>query len=195
LWAIPCALYGRQVGRLLLFPCAYILLCIASYFLVPFTFKLRLVASALAGALLNGVGIAAVRSGTAIYSAAGGGFHFDVADPCSGLRSLVVMTALAAPYAYLTQPTAWRRWALFLCAMPLAVIANAVRIVTVALVAEGFGQDMAMRMYHDYSGYLVFVIATILLMTTGRLIEKCRLPSRVPWTPDASKPTSPFSPA
>ena len=121
--------------------------------------------------MLNGIGIAAQRTGTAIYSAAGGGFSFDVADPCSGLRSLVVMTALAAPFAYVTQKTNLKRWLLFALSVPMAMFANTIRIVTIAVVAQVFGQDRAIGLYHDYSGYILFFAATLLLVGTGALLN------------------------
>jgi exosortase len=121
--------------------------------------------------LLHGAGIQAIRRGTVIYSGAGGGFQFDVADACSGLRSLVVMTALAAPYAYFTLKGHWRKWTLFALSVPLAMLANALRIFTLALVAELIGMRLAMSLYHDFSGYLVFVISVGLLMGTGSLLE------------------------
>ena len=171
LWGIPYFLYGRSVAKLLIFPCGYLLLCFTSYLLVSITLPLRLIASALSSVILNGFGITAIRNGTAIYSAAGGGFNFDVADPCSGLRSLVVMTALTAPYAYFTQKTTFKIWALFLLSIPLAMLANTTRIVTIALVAQAFGQDRAMALYHDYSGYLVFVVATLLMVSAGAMLN------------------------
>ncbi len=171
LWAIPFYLYGWGVARWLLFPCGYLLLSFTSYLLVAFTFPLRITASALSVTLLNGLGIAAMRNGTMIHSAAGGAFSFNVADPCSGLRSLAAMSALAAPFAYLTQHSAFKRWALFAMSVPLAMLANAARIVTIALVAEGFGQEKAMSLYHDYSGYLVFTLAMLLLVSTGTLLN------------------------
>lgn len=174
LWSTPFFLYGWQVAKLLLFPAGYLLLCFTSYFLVELTLPLRLAASRLSVVVLQGLGIAAVRRGTAIFSAAGGGFQFDVADACSGLRSLVVMTALAAPYAYFTLPGLWQRWLLFVLSVPLAMLANMLRIVTLALVAQFFGQELALKIYHDFSGYLVFIIAVLLLVSTGRLIEKTR---------------------
>jgi len=171
-WGIPFYLYGWPVARALVFPCAYLLLCFTSYFLYYFTFQMRLLANAISAFLLNGIGISTHRVGTAIYSAAGGGFHFDVADPCSGLRSLVVMMAMAAPYAYVTQSTNVKKWALFMLSLPLAIVANATRIVTIAVVAESFGSDVAMKIYHDYSGYLLFLIATALLISAGALLNK-----------------------
>ncbi|NQU39063.1 MAG: exosortase/archaeosortase family protein [Lentisphaerae bacterium] len=171
LWSVPFYLYGWPLARWLLFPCGYVLLSFTSYILVAFAFPLRIMASALSTVILNGLGIAAVRNGTIIHSAAGGAFSFNVADPCSGLRSLAAMTALAAPYAYFTQRSLPRKWMLFAFAIPLAMLANAARIVTIAIVAELFGQDAAMSLYHDYSGYLVFFLATLLMIGAGALLH------------------------
>ncbi len=171
LWSVPFYLYGWSFTRWLLFPCGYLLLAFTSYLLVAFAFPLRLMASALSTHILNGLGIAASRSGTIIRSAAGGTFNFNVADPCSGLRSLAAMTALAAPFAYFTQRTLLKRWILFVLSVPLAMLANTTRIVTIALVAEGFGQEEAMALYHDYSGYLVFVLATLMMVGTSALLN------------------------
>lgn len=179
LWSTPFFLFGWQVARLLLFPAGYLLLCFTSYFLVEITLPLRLMASRLSVWVLQGVGIPAIRQGTAIYSAAGGGFQLDVADACSGLRSLVVMTALAAPYAYFTQRGWVRQWTLFVLSVPLAMLANMFRIVTLALVAQFFGQELALKLYHDFSGYLVFIIAVLLLTSAGALLH--RIPEPRKW--------------
>ncbi|MCE9616356.1 MAG: exosortase/archaeosortase family protein [Lentisphaerae bacterium] len=169
---LPLTFYGPAVGRLLIFPCAYLILCIPFSFLDSITVPLRMVATTASTILLNGLGIAARQSGTAIYSAAAGGFNFDVADACSGLRSLLAMTALTAAYAHFTQRGWWRQWTLFLSAIPLAIIGNVARIVTIAIVAQTFGRERAMVLYHDYSGYFVFAIAISLMLSIGQLLER-----------------------
>jgi exosortase len=190
LWGIPLYLYGRRVAGLLLFPCAYLLFCIPLSFLNDMTVPLRLVASEAATALLNGLGIAAVRTGTIIRSAAGGGFNLDIADPCSGLRSLLAMTALTAVYAYVTQETQGRRWVLFLAAVPLAMAGNVARILTIALVAQRWGQDAAVRVYHDYSGLIVFVVAILLMVGFGELLKTDFKQRMRGWTGNASSTAS-----
>lgn len=189
LWAAPTFIYGLETGRILLFPAGYLLLCFTSYFLVSLTMPLRLQATRLSAFLLQGIGIPAVRQGTAIYSAAGGGFQFDVADPCSGLRSLVIMTALSAPYAYFTQKTQVRRWILFLLSVPLAMLANALRIVTLGVVAQLFGQEPAMKLYHDFSGYLVFILAVLLVAGAGSVLNRIPKYRRRRWTSKKSRPS------
>ncbi len=188
LWALPFYLYGGAVARRLLFPCAYLLLSFTSYFLVAMTFRLRLLGSVAATWLLNGLGVDAHRVGSAIFTNAGGGFNFDVADACSGLRSLVVMTAIAAPYAYFLNTTALRKWLLFVLSVPLALAANVLRIISVALIAHVFGQDTAMRIYHDYSGYLVFVLSVLLLMGAANLLTRDWRKGLQQWIAPDAKP-------
>jgi exosortase len=170
-WGVPFYLYGWKVAKEIVFPCAYLIFCIPLNFLDSLTFPLRMFVTVMTTGVLNGLGIAAERSGSAIYSLAAGGFSFDVADPCSGLRSLLAMTALTAVYAYLTQRTPLRKWLLFLASIPLAIVGNMARITTVALVAQAFGEKLALGIYHDYSGYVVFSVAITLMVALGGLLN------------------------
>ena len=133
------------MARQLIFPVSYLTFCIPLSFLDAMTFPLRLFASAVSAGILNGLGIATVRTGAAIHSAIAGGFSFEIADPCSGLRYVLAMTALTAAYAHFVQKGAIRQWLLFLSAFPLAVAGNIVRIVMIGVVALLFGQDQASR--------------------------------------------------
>lgn len=164
LWSVPAAVAGRHLARLLVFPCAYLAFCIPFTFLDAVSFKLRLVGAAVSAALLNGIGIATVRNGTALYSQSGGGFALDVADPCSGLKYFMALTALTAAYAYLAQKTLLRKWLLFLCAVPIAVGANILRVTGIGVAARLFGTDVATGLYHDWSGYLVFLAAVLMML-------------------------------
>ncbi len=170
-WAIPFYFYGWRTAKLLIFPCSYLMFCIPMNFLESITFPLRIFATIVSTAMLNGLGIAAERSGSAIYSMAAGGFSFDVADPCSGIRSLLALTALTAVYAYFTQRTLLRKWLLFLSSIPLAIVGNIARIVVVAIVAEAFGEQLALGLFHDYSGYVVFSVAIGLMLGVGALLN------------------------
>lgn len=170
-WGIPFYFYGWQVAKWLIFPCSYLIFCIPLNFLDSLTFPLRILSTIISTALLNGLGIEAERSGSAIYSTAAGGFNFDVADPCSGIRSLLAMTALTAVYAYVTQKTLLKKWVLFISSIPLAIIGNIARITTIALVAEAFGQKVATGLYHDYSGYILFPVAIGLMVGIGVLLN------------------------
>jgi len=171
LWSIPWYLYGWQIARILIFPCAYLFLCIPLTFLDSLTFPLRLLAASTSVFLLNGMGVECFSYGTAIISSAPGGIALDVADPCSGLRYFLVMISLFAAYGYLTQKTLLKKWLVFLVAAPLAIVANIVRIVAIAIVATMANTDIAVGIYHDYSGYIVFITAVLLMIGFGSLIN------------------------
>lgn len=171
--AVPYAFWGKSVARLLVFPVAYLCFTIpVSSFIDFFTIHLRIFSSTTATALLNGFGLLVERSGTALFSKVPGSeFNVDVADPCSGIRSLFAMMALAAAYGYCTQKTLFRKWVVFLCSIPIAVIGNTLRIMSICLVAYWFGQDVATGYYHDYSGYIVFLAGLGLLLTVGTALD------------------------
>lgn len=170
IWGVPFYFYGWELAQKLIFPCSYLIFCIPLNFMDIIAFPLRMISTRTAVALLDGMGIEAVRSGTAIYipSMPSG---LDVADPCSGLRSLLAMTALTAVYAYFTQKTLWKQWILFMSSIPLAVIGNIARIVTIAVVSEAIGGKLAIGLYHDYSGYILFSASITVMVVLGSVLN------------------------
>lgn len=173
-WAIPFAFWGRGVERLMRFPAAYLIFTIPMSSLVDvFTIHLRMASVAMATGLLNGLGMAVERSGTAIFShVPGGTFNVDVAEPCSGIRSLFAMMTLMAAYAYFTQKGFWTRLLLFACSVPIAMLGNMVRIMSICGVASWLGQDVATGYYHDYSGFVTFAVGICLMFSFGDWLKK-----------------------
>lgn len=171
LWALSFLLYGYGVARWLLFPCGYLLLAIPLNFIDSMTAPLRLFATAAASAILNGCGLEVQRVGSGLFSGAGNPFAFNVAPECSGLRSLLAMTALMGFYAWYSQKTLPKKWILFLCSVPVAVVANVFRIILVVAVAAFFGQEKAIGLWHDYSGYPIFLIGIALMLLLDRLLN------------------------
>ena len=99
---VPWAIFGKETAKAVLFPALFLLFCIPlATFLDVVTVHLRLLASSTAFAVARGVGADIVQQGTMV-GAADGSFSIDVADPCSGLRSLFALMALTAGYAYFT---------------------------------------------------------------------------------------------
>lgn len=170
--------FGRKTAKQVLFPALFLLFCMPLHsFLDVVTIHLRQLAVAVAYVVMKGVGVEIVRQGTMLASPSGS-FAIDVAEPCSGLRSLFAMAALTAGYAYFTQPTWLRRGALFALSVPIAVAGNIVRIFTIVAIAATCSADFATGFYHDYSGYVVFLVAIALMVACGELVtkgaEKCR---------------------
>lgn len=172
LWALGWTFFGWRVAKRTVFAAAFLLFCmpLATYLDVV-TVHLRLVASSTAFALLKGFGLDVVRRGTMLMSSTGS-FAIDVAEPCSGLRSLFALTALTAGYSYFTQPTWLRRAALFALAVPIAIMGNVMRIVTIALVGMTCSEEFATGFYHDYSGYVVFLVAIGLMVACGGALDR-----------------------
>lgn len=175
LWCLPYACFGWETARLLVFPILFLGFTIPLGFLDIFTMHLRRGITFAASWLLNGVDIPVVQSGTGLRCLAGEGFSLDVADPCSGLRSIFALAALTAAYAYLTQKTLLKKWLLFFCALPLAIFGNFVRILGIAVVARFCGQKVALGFYHDFSGYITFLVAILLMMAVGKGLDRWRI--------------------
>ena len=171
LWALPFFLYGWAFARWLLFPVSYLFLAIPLNFIADMTAPLRLFATAVSAWVLNGFGLQVIREGAGLYSAAANSFSFNVAPECSGLRSLLAMTALMAFYAWYSQKSQWKKWFFFLMSIPVAIIANICRIILVVMVAAFFGQEKAMDLWHDYSGYPIFLIGIALMLLLDRLLN------------------------
>ena len=84
----------------------------------------------------------------------------EVVEACSGIRSLMSLLALAAGYGYLAERSTVVRWLLFLAMVPLAIISNGTRVMITALMANYIGPQAAEGFMHEFSGWVIFVVAT-----------------------------------
>jgi exosortase len=168
IWGVPFYLFGWKLAKSLIFPCAYLIFCIPLNFLDALTFPLQRLATAAGAGMIQGLGIEVVRRGTMIF---GDGFQLNVEAPCSGLRSLLAMTALTAVYAFFTQSTLLKKWILFISSIPLAVAGNIARIISIALVSRVTGQDFGTGVYHDFSGYILFTASITLMVVVGSMLN------------------------
>ena len=166
------AFFGWRTMKRILFPALFLLFCLPLHtYLDLVTIHLRLLAVSIAHGTMQGIGMEVVRQGTMLVSPTGA-FAIDVAEPCSGMRSLFAMMALTAGYAYFTQPTWLRRGLLFALSIPIAVAGNVCRIFSIVAIASTCSSDFATGFYHDYSGYVIFLVAILLMVATGGLITK-----------------------
>ena len=166
------AMFGARTARAVLFPSLFLLFCLPLHtYLDLVTIHLRMLAVSIAYGVLQGCGVDIIREGTMLVSPTGA-FSIDVAEPCSGMRSLFAMMALTAGYAYFTQPTWFRRGLLFACSIPLAIAGNVARILSIVAIAATCSSDFATGFYHDYSGYVVFLVSVFLMVVAGGLITK-----------------------
>ncbi|HTS17256.1 MAG TPA: exosortase/archaeosortase family protein [Verrucomicrobiae bacterium] len=178
LYGLALTFYGRDVFRWLFFPITFLFLMVPLNFLDNMVgFPLRMFVAKVATGSLNAMGIEAIQRGSGIIAVQRVSgvlyprFSFDVADPCSGIRSLMALTTVTAAYGYVTQRAIWKRWFLFLCAMPLAVMGNLARVISIALVAQIYGQKTAIDVYHEWSGFILFPVALALMVFIGFLLN------------------------
>jgi exosortase len=164
---------GWTFFRAVLFPWAFLILMIPipSLILQQVTFPLQLLASKLATVLLQLVGVPVLRQGNVILLAS---MPLEVAEACSGIRSLLTLITLAIIYGYLTENRVWVRVVLALSAVPIAVAANSFRIFGTGLLVQYWDPDKAEGFYHALGGWLIFVVALIMLFTVHRVISLIR---------------------
>jgi exosortase len=141
---------------------------IPSLILQQVIFPLQLLASKLATVLLELVGVPALRQGNVIVLAS---MPLDVAEACSGIRSLLTLVTLAIMYGYLMETRTWVRVILAVSAVPIAVVANSLRIFGTGLLVEYWDPDKAEGFFHAFSGWLIFVVALVMLYAVHRAIS------------------------
>jgi exosortase len=163
-------LWGKQVARIIIFPCAFLI------FLIPFgaveqaTFRLQFIITEAVGFLSKLVGINIDAVGTTL-SAADNSFNFLITEGCSGIRSLTAMVMLTAVYVHFTERELWKKLTILAFSVLFAVIGNIGRIFTVVLVARFISPKFAEGLYHDYSDWLIFPIALLAMFAFSRLIN------------------------
>jgi len=161
---------GWTFFRAVLFPWAFLILMIPipNLILQQVTFPLQLLASKLATDLLDLVGVPVLRQGNVFQLAS---MPLDVAEACSGIRSLLTLVTLAIIYGYLMETRIWVRVVLALSAVPIAVAANSFRIFGTGLLVQYWDPDKAEGFFHTFSGWLIFIVALMLLFGVHRLIR------------------------
>jgi len=177
LTSVPFLLYGgtrfvwgREAARILLFPFVFLFFMVPVGALEQATNNLQFIITGTIDKLSHLFGIAIVAIGTTLR-ATDGTFNFEIAEGCSGIRSLVAMTMLTAVFVHLTQNRLWKKLAIFSCSLVFAIIGNIGRIFTVVLVAKYYDPKIASGIYHDNSGYVFFTVAIVAMLFFAKLVN------------------------
>jgi len=131
------------------------------------TFPLQLLASHLASMTLPLLGVPVLQEGNVIQLPI---MKLEVAEACSGIRSLMSLFTLAVFYGYFLERTTTRRIILALASIPIAVAANAIRIVGTGLCVQYWDPVKALGFFHEFSGWVMFVISLSCLYLIHRLM-------------------------
>ncbi len=162
---------GWPMFRAVLFPWAFLILMIPipAIVLQQVTFPLQLLASRLSAGLLSIAGVPVLRQGNVIMLASK---SLEVAEACSGIRSLLSLATLAIIYGYLMENRKWVRVVLACSAVPIAVAANGFRIFGTGLLVQYWDAEKAEGFYHEFSGWLIFVVSLLMLFTLHGVISR-----------------------
>jgi exosortase len=161
---------GRAMLKVLRFPLLILLLAIPFPEIVfnKITFPLQLLASDLASAILPLFHVPVLHEGNVIELPV---MKLEVAEACSGIRSLMSLFTLAVFYGYFLENTIWRRVVLAFASVPIAVAANAARIVGTGLCVQYWDPEKAMGFFHEFSGWVMFVISLSCLYLVHRIMR------------------------
>lgn len=161
---------GWNFFRAILFPWALLFLMIPIPAIVfnQITFPLQILASKVASTMLPWMGVPVLREGNVIILP---NMALEVAEACSGIRSLMSLLTLAVIYGYLAERNNKVRVALALASIPIAVAANSLRIVGTGLLVQYWDPTKAQGFFHEFSGWLIFVISLIMLYLLHRTVR------------------------
>ena len=166
--------------RVMAFPVGFLLLMIPLPALIfnQIAFPLQLLASQAGATAVSAFGVPVLREGNLIVLSYA---TLEVAEACSGIRSLVSLITLGVVYGYFIDPRTSMRLAIVISTVPVAILANAVRVAGTGVAAEYLGAQSAEGFFHGFSGWAVFLVACgaligihHLLLTSVRLTERLR---------------------
>ena len=159
---------GTRWVKALAFPLALLLFMIPipAIIYAALTLRLQTLASQLGEMMIGWMGIPVLRSGNTLQLPSQ---TLDIAEACSGIRSLLSLGFLSLVYAYFTDKRVWMRWALLAATIPIAIGANGVRVALTGLLSE-INTQLAQGAYHEGEGYVVFIVALAALIVTHKML-------------------------
>jgi exosortase len=163
--------FGISVFNVLAFPLLYLIFMIP----VPISvyglaaFPLQLFTTDISHDIIQALGIPVFQEGNMLYFVQA---QLEVAEACSGLRSMTAFIMLSVLFAYLMDKGWGRRFILLLSAIPLAIVANILRVTGTGILAHFYGEKIARGFLHDFSGLSVFFFGFILLHFEFMLLNR-----------------------
>ena len=162
---------GREVIRLIWFELFFLLFMIPIPYVLYYatTFPMQLLASKITAGIMNLIGMGVIRQGNILHIQ---GYSLEVAEACSGIRSLISLLALGALYAQMTQKRFSCKLVLFLSTIPIAVAGNVVRVMVTSLIAYLITNDVTSEPLHSFLGLIVFFVAFVSLFVFGAILNR-----------------------
>ncbi len=164
-------LAGREALRSVAFPIGYLLFMIPlpAILYYQLTLPLQLWASRLAATGLIALGIHTVREGNLLYLP---NCTLNVAEACSGIRSLLSLLAAVVAYGYLAEASTSRRISLVVASIPIAIAMNGLRLVATGVLSYSFGPAVDSGVVHLVLGLCFFVLAFLLILLVHKVLRR-----------------------
>lgn len=164
-------LLGWNHLRILTFPIAFLLLMIPIPAIIfnQIAFPLQMFASRVGEWAISAAGIPVLREGNVLILAR---TTLEVAEACSGTRSLVSLITLGIVYGYFMDPRLWVRMLIVASAVPVAILANGARVAGTGMAAHWIGKEAAEGFFHEFSGWIVFLFAFVMILILQKFIVK-----------------------
>jgi exosortase A len=164
-------LLGWSYLRALAFPLGFLLLMIPLPAIIfnQIAFPLQLLASRAGEFAISTAEIPVLREGNVLVLA---NTTLEVAEACSGIRSLISLLTLGIVFGYFTDPRGWVRTLIALSTIPVAIVSNGARVAGTGIAAHRWGPSVAEGFFHEFSGWVVFMVAFALMLVLQQLIVR-----------------------
>ncbi|MFA5339481.1 MAG: exosortase/archaeosortase family protein [Candidatus Omnitrophota bacterium] len=172
IFGLALYLYGPEITKKITFPVIFLVFMVPlpQVMIINISFKMKMMAAQVATGIVNLMGIHAVRDGSIVYLKPD--TSLTIGSPCSGLSSLIALTALGALYAYLAKMSRTRKIILFLLSIPIALAANIFRIVMLLIVGFAYDAKVATGPFvHGFLAFLLYIFAIAGLLIVGRMLS------------------------
>ena len=164
-------LLGWQWLKTLLLPVAFLFFMIPLPYIIydAIAFPLKLFVAKFSVITLKLMGVILLREGNILMFP---DLTLEVADACSGLRSIISLLALGVALAVLTQKRMSMKILLVVMTVPIAVLTNMIRVIVTGYLAQYYGSAAAEGFFHEFAGMGVFLLAMVLLFVCSGVMRK-----------------------
>ncbi len=164
---------GNNFIRILAFPISFL------FFMVPVpdslisrvSLPLQLLATRLSAKMIESCSIPVYREGNMLYFIQ---TQLEVAEACSGIRSIVSLLMLSMIFCYFSRGGWWRKTLLVAATIPIAMTANVFRVMGTGILAHFYGDRVARGFLHQFSGLVIFAFSLAVMFLVHVLINRGR---------------------
>ncbi len=164
-------LFGKEIFKVLSFPLLFLLFMIPvpDSIISTISLPLQMFATKISAGIIQGCSIPVLREGNMLYFVQ---TQLEVAEACSGIRSIVAITMLSMIFVYLSKGSMLQKVILLGSAIPVALLANILRVSGTGILAHFYGDQVARGFLHDFSGLAVFAFGMAILFVEYVILKK-----------------------